>query len=330
MVKQSWNINLEERLRILNLHENATKNHYLVTEQEGEVTYQMCSVLFYKKGDNFYIKNPENGQFEALTKLSEMKVILRPGSDKKTFKVAFDMDSPVGSAIDLGEIFNANCRAQYEKPNPRVIPYTDIVVYDDIKYKLPIWGAFTTTSANLPINADRLETIKEKDGTVIELGKTRTNNFALGIIPLMIAKSKEKPDSVQKQTTQTTDEFELNLESPFNFDQTNLTPESEKVFLDFVERLKKNINKYSGDVIVTTSASIDGVGKENYDMNLSKRRAESIIGRLKSILGDTKLNFVANAIGQTDKFAPGKKFPESNSQETAPNRRLIITLPLSK
>jgi hypothetical protein len=34
MIKQTWNINAEERVRILRLHENATKNLYLISEQE--------------------------------------------------------------------------------------------------------------------------------------------------------------------------------------------------------------------------------------------------------------------------------------------------------
>lgn len=33
MIKQKWNISLEEKLRILNLHESATKKQYLITEQ---------------------------------------------------------------------------------------------------------------------------------------------------------------------------------------------------------------------------------------------------------------------------------------------------------
>lgn len=33
MIRQTWDINTEEKLRILKLHENATKNHYLINEQ---------------------------------------------------------------------------------------------------------------------------------------------------------------------------------------------------------------------------------------------------------------------------------------------------------
>jgi hypothetical protein len=33
MIKQTWEISNEERNRILSLHESATKNHYLMSEQ---------------------------------------------------------------------------------------------------------------------------------------------------------------------------------------------------------------------------------------------------------------------------------------------------------
>jgi hypothetical protein len=36
MIKQTWNINEDEKNRILSLHENATKNLYLVNEQSGQ------------------------------------------------------------------------------------------------------------------------------------------------------------------------------------------------------------------------------------------------------------------------------------------------------
>lgn len=330
MIKQTWHINFEEKLRILNLHESATKNQYLIIEQEGEVTYKMCTLIFYKRGDDFFIKNPETGQFDPLTKLSDIKAILRQSTNKGEYNVAFDMDSPTGLALDLGEVLNMNCRPQFEKPNSRITPYSDIVVYDDIKYKVPVWGALTTTNSNIAINADTLKNIKEKDGAVIEMGKTRTNNFALGMIPLMIAQPKQLSGKIELLPPSTETTTELNLESPFVFDKTDLTPEAEKAFVDFLQNLKTNIDKYSGDVIVTTSASIDGKGKEDYDLNLSKRRAETIIKRLKSMLGDTKLNFIPDAIGQTEKYAPGKKFPKSNTEETSPNRRLIIKLPSLK
>ena len=38
MIKQTWNIGVKEKLRILNLHETATKNQYLILEQKEVVT----------------------------------------------------------------------------------------------------------------------------------------------------------------------------------------------------------------------------------------------------------------------------------------------------
>ena len=37
MIKQTWNIDGEEKVRILNLHESATKNLYLLKEQDDEL-----------------------------------------------------------------------------------------------------------------------------------------------------------------------------------------------------------------------------------------------------------------------------------------------------
>jgi outer membrane protein OmpA-like peptidoglycan-associated protein len=63
-------------------------------------------------------------------------------------------------------------------------------------------------------------------------------------------------------------------------------------------------------------------------MELSKKRAEAIVATLKDNLPDIKLNFIPNGIGETDQFAPGKKWPAVNDiNQTAPNRRLIIKLP---
>jgi outer membrane protein OmpA-like peptidoglycan-associated protein len=131
--------------------------------------------------------------------------------------------------------------------------------------------------------------------------------------------------------------FELNIESPFKFNEVNLTDEAQKEFIDFIKSIKTNYSDATGDVEVISSASIDGdpegkvaSGKTRkvYDMELSKKRAETIVSTLKNNLPGIKLNFIPNGIGQTDQFAPGKKWPEvTNQNETAPNRRLIIKLP---
>jgi len=130
--------------------------------------------------------------------------------------------------------------------------------------------------------------------------------------------------------------FDLNIESPFKFDKVTLTDQAQQEFNKFIELVKSNYSNVTGDVEVTCSASIDGdpEGKvasgqkrKDYDMDLSKKRAQTIVLTLKNSLPGIKLNFIPNGIGETDQFAPGKKFPQSNQNDTAPNRRLIIKLP---
>jgi outer membrane protein OmpA-like peptidoglycan-associated protein len=125
--------------------------------------------------------------------------------------------------------------------------------------------------------------------------------------------------------------FELNVESPFKFDETNLTDDAKLEFKKFIESVKENYANVQGDVEVICSASIDGAPDQkriDYDMNLSKKRAEAIVSILKTSLPGTKLNFIPKGIGQTDQFAKGKKWPDvKDKNQTAPNRRLIIKLP---
>jgi outer membrane protein OmpA-like peptidoglycan-associated protein len=125
--------------------------------------------------------------------------------------------------------------------------------------------------------------------------------------------------------------FELNVESPFKFDETNLTDDAKLEFNKFIESVKENYANVQGDVEVICSASIDGAPDQkriDYDMNLSKKRAEAIVSILKTSLPGTKLNFIPKGIGQTDQFAKGKKWPDvKDKNQTAPNRRLIIKLP---
>jgi len=141
----------------------------------------------------------------------------------------------------------------------------------------------------------------------------------------------------ESNVTPVDEPFELNIESPFKFNEVYLTDEAQKEFIDFIKSIKTNYSDATGDVEVISSASIDGdpegkvaSGKTRkvYDMELSKKRAETIVSTLKNNLPGIKLNFIPNGIGETDQFAPGKKWPEiTNQNETAPNRRLIIKLP---
>ena len=145
---------------------------------------------------------------------------------------------------------------------------------------------------------------------------------------------RETGDFVSFETQNNSEENKLeplDIESPFVFDKTILTPEAEKKFNNFIMNIKNNYSNAQGDIKVICTASIDGPGKESYDMDLSKRRAATIVEILKKNLPGIKLNYIPEGIGQTDRFAPGMKYPKVRDiLKTAPNRRLIIKPSLNK
>lgn len=177
---------------------------------------------------------------------------------------------------------------------------------------------------------------ESKDGVISFKTYYRTGGMAYMLIPVP-GQYNTSFISNQPNETPVDEPIELNIESPFKFDSVQLTDNAQKEFNDFIQSIKTNYSNSTGDVEVISSASIDGnpEGKvasgqkrKDYDMDLSKKRAESIVSILKNNLPETKLNFIPNGIGETDQFAPGKKWPEiTNQDETAPNRRLIIKLP---
>ncbi len=58
MIKQTWNINADERVRILKLHENATKNLYLISEQEPVQGPSKNLVLNQDENYIYYLSQP--------------------------------------------------------------------------------------------------------------------------------------------------------------------------------------------------------------------------------------------------------------------------------
>ena len=68
-----------------------------------------------------------------------------------------------------------------------------------------------------------------------------------------------------------------------------------------------------------------GGKRHDYNQCLSQKRADMIAKTLNDALGVTK--FVGHGGGETDKFAPGKKWPDSKREDTLPNRRFTVELP---
>lgn len=131
--------------------------------------------------------------------------------------------------------------------------------------------------------------------------------------------------------------IELDIQSPFIFDKTELTDEAKKSFEEFIEKIKQYYQGVSANVDVIASASIDGdpnqklqngMTRKDYDLDLSQRRAKEIANKLTSEVGISTLRFIPKGIGQTTAYGPGwTKESKTTPDQTAPNRRLIVKLP---
>jgi hypothetical protein len=386
MIKQTWEISNEERNRILSLHESATKNHYLMSEQGDEsVVYAGTGAsTIYDQDENYryYISQPNYGDIGNYVDWNRKYYVLATNSNGTSFKCDFSTDEkglpmdikvlvdkplPILSAdpsrnqFQLGLLKVSKKNWDYTRGNeitqnayieeettPGAMDTqlgtgkeiyavfferdgrpTTVVVAEDNSGRMNL--DYDINFFELKIGSITLFNpwtegfyVPGREKIIMRFGlflPTLHNSYP--IPPEFFNPNKIPPVEIPKITT-------FDIESPFEFDKTDLTPEAEKSFIEFIENIKKFYSKISGDVTVTTSASIDSdpSAKAQYNMELSKRRAQTIIDRLKKESGNTTLNFIPDPIGQTDKFKPGLKWPEvKDSSQTAPNRRLIIKLP---
>lgn len=354
MIKQRWHIPSEEKIRILQLHENATKNQYLQREQhltgaspeykpqkkeEGEVkvlptpsdiAWRVCGFLIYNREGRYFLET-KNGMIQ-IPKLSEISGTIVDKGRK------FEFDDLTKVGLYWGdEMYTGN-----ENPESPCIGRRASATYgqlypflyfDDIADNLPKYGGLGDTSNSRGFAGNDMIDVKykkEKEGVTLKFGRTRTKNYVINVVDVFKGRPQEYTPKPETRPQPEELRLELNLQSPFKYDEVLLTPEGAVEFEKFVENLKKYINYYSGNVEVITSASIDAEPKTKaeYNLRLSQRRANYIIEELKKRLGDTKLNFIARPLGQTDQFEPGLKWPEvKDYNKTAPNRRLIIKLP---
>jgi outer membrane protein OmpA-like peptidoglycan-associated protein len=238
------------------------------------------------------------------------------------------------NAIFIGEMMNDTSdpghSPRYRSMSPST-PYWYCAF--NTEKNVPQWGqiSFNGDVGSSEILSADFEKVKNKPGNEIFYNQSYVPGaFIVEISPLEYGIPGRVREPEEIPPTETPKITSFDIESPFEFDKTDLTPEAEKSFKEFIENIKKFYSNVSGDVIVTTSASIDSdpATKEQYNMELSKRRAQTIIDRLKRETGNKTLNFIPNPIGQTDQFAKGMKYPEvRDTNKTAPNRRLIIKLP---
>jgi outer membrane protein OmpA-like peptidoglycan-associated protein len=349
MIKQNWNINEDEKNRILNLHESATKRMYLSEQNELEPT------PYYEiDGTGLKFKVREGKLYYAiLDKVNGMVIpkIYMNGNvaDFKVNPKTFELLPNKGfeNSIAITDDFWPDIEAA---PNAKPQNYNNV----DFKFiallpnlrpigtprdKKMIGRPIVYTASILEEDIEILESFgltKSEDGSISPLTYVKRDGNGV-YVKLYPSAGHTSYYSGEPDPTPDPIPFELNIESPFKFDSVSLTPEAQIEFDKFIQSINTNYANATGDVQVISSASIDGdpegkvaSGKTRkvYDMELSKKRAEAIVLTLKNNLPDIKLNFIPKGIGQTEQFARGKKYPEvKDVNQTAPNRRLIIKLP---
>lgn len=334
------------------LSEQLTGSEFMGGKQTGEESWQLCSYEIIKRGGDYYVENSK-GKLLKLPLASQITAEIA-GKDQIFFPDEVWNGIDMGTEMKQGDGSRKRIN-QYGKEevyldgpcfNVRPMQYAGastngnggswFVFIDDLTRRFseptPVYSIFTWDGSLGVGNSPVLKRLKDKRGVVIKFQESRTPSFILEISPAL-AGSKNKPGDTPPPSPTKKPEYEeikLDIQSPFEFDKTTLTPEAEIEFKKFVEKIKANYQGVSGNVEVIASASIDGDEdqKRAYNQKLSDNRASTIANRLKNETGITTLNFVPKGIGQTDQFAKGLKYPEvKDSAKTAPNRRLIIKMP---
>jgi outer membrane protein OmpA-like peptidoglycan-associated protein len=353
MIKQTWNISEDEKNRILNLHESATKRLYLSEQNESP------NLSYYEiDGTGLKFKVRDGKLYYAI--VDEVNDMVIPRIFMNGNVADFKVDSETFELLPNKGFENSIAITDDYWSDIEAAPNAKPQNYNDVDFKfialLPNIKSIGTprdpkmvgrpivfTASILQQDVRRLKELgltQSEDGSISPLTyvKKGGNGIYVQLYPsaghtsYRSGEPKETPENTPEETP-----FELNVESPFEFDKVSLTPEAKQEFDKFIQSIKTNYANATGDVQVTSSSSIDGdpEGKvasgqkrKDYDMVLSKKRAETIVSILKNSLPGIKLNFIPNGIGQTDQYAPGKKYPEvKDTNQTAPNRRLIIKLP---
>jgi outer membrane protein OmpA-like peptidoglycan-associated protein len=347
MIKQTWNISEDEKNRILNLHESATKRMYLSEQNEVEPT------SYYEiDGTGLKFKVRDGKLYYAI--VDEVNDMVIPKIFMNGNVVDFKVDSKTFELLPNKGFENSIAITDDYWPDIEAAPNAKPQNYNNVDFKfialLPnlrpigtprdkkmIGRPIVYTASILEEDIEILESFgltKSEDGSISPLTYVKRGGNGVYVKLYPSAGHTSYYSGEPNPTPDPTPDpipFELNIASPFIFNETNLTDDAKKEFKDFIESVKENYANVQGDVEVICSASIDGPPDQkriDYDMNLSKRRAEAIVSILKTSLPGTKLNFIPKGIGQTDQFAKGKKYPNvKDENETAPNRRLIIKLP---
>jgi hypothetical protein len=176
--------------------------------QQGEIRYHLGPLDFIvKDGNPFYLG--EDGQRNDLPKLSQIEIIIHPKNlERDDMSGQMSAGNNVfgiyeGEATQLARNLARKMVGSFANPDtekPRG-PGFEVIVFDDLVRKVPIWVKVNVLSA-VPAGGDvrEPELIKEKEGGSIMFAQTRTKNFLLTISsPLGVGRVFGDEQQVEKE-----------------------------------------------------------------------------------------------------------------------------------
>jgi outer membrane protein OmpA-like peptidoglycan-associated protein len=137
------------------------------------------------------------------------------------------------------------------------------------------------------------------------------------VFDLRLAESIQPLEEEQTKGSQVT--VRLSADVLFDFNEATLTPAAKRRIAALAPRLR------GAPGVVRVSGHSDSLGATDYNMTLSRRRAEAVKAELQRVLGDTSTRITATGLGETKPVAPNKIGDKDNPDGRAKNRRVEIS-----
>ena len=131
----------------------------------------------------------------------------------------------------------------------------------------------------------------------------------------------EEEDNGQQVTVRISADvlFDFNRATPVDFNRATLTETARRRIAALADRLRG----VSGTV--TVSGHTDSIGADDYNLDLSERRAQAVKTELERALQGAPLQIEAKGYGETRPVAPNEQGGKDNPEGRAKNRRVDIT-----
>jgi outer membrane protein OmpA-like peptidoglycan-associated protein len=156
-------------------------------------------------------------------------------------------------------------------------------------------------------------------------GQAPTPTPALNIVNLQprVIDLQPRVIDIAPKVSQQGGQTQLSVESDvlFGFDSANLGPDAQPVLAQVIAKLR---TAPAGTVLIV--GYTDSIGDDNYNLDLSRRRAGAVQAYLQAQVGRSELTYQTDGKGRSDPVAPNTR-PDGgdNPDGRRLNRRVTIT-----